>query len=103
MDYGRPAMKIGTALLTIGIAIGIAERVAAQTADEVVERSIAASGGRAAYAKLRSRLAKGSITLLTPAGEITGTVELLNEAPNKSRALIEVDLSSLGVGKTVFD
>jgi hypothetical protein len=76
---------------------------AAQTADEVVERALAAAGGRAAHAKLRSRRATGTIALGTPAGDMSGTVEMLNEAPNKSRALIQVDLSSLGAGNLIID
>ena len=59
----------------------------AQTADEVVARSLAAIGGRAALGKLKSRLTTGTITLSTPAGDIEGSVELLNAAPNKSRSL----------------
>jgi hypothetical protein len=78
-------------------------QASAQTADEIVERSLAAAGGRAAHAKLRSRRATGTIALGTPAGEMSGTVEMLNEAPNKARALIQVDLSSLGVGKVTID
>jgi len=75
----------------------------AQTADEVVERTLVAAGGRAAHAKLRSRRASGTIALGTPAGEISGTIETLNETPNKARTLIDVDLSPLGAGKLIFD
>ena len=75
----------------------------AQTADEVVARSLAAIGGRAALGKLKSRLTTGTITLSTPAGDIEGSVELLNAAPNKSRSLIKVDLSALGAGQLVLD
>ncbi len=74
-----------------------------QTADQVIERFIAATGGRAAYAKLRSRSATGTIALSTPAGPMSGTVETLNEAPNKSRTLINVDLTALGAGQLVID
>lgn len=77
--------------------------VFAQTADQVVERFIAATGGRAAYAKLRSRSASGTITLSTPAGDMTGSIEMVNEAPNKARSLIKVDLTALGAGQLVLD
>jgi hypothetical protein len=83
--------------------VAFVHQASAQTADEVVERALAAAGGRAAHAKLRSRRATGTIALGTPAGDMTGTVEMLNEAPNKARALIQVDLSSLGAGKLVID
>jgi hypothetical protein len=45
----------------------------------------------------------GTITLSTPGGELTGPFEILNQAPNKSRTLITLDLSALGAGKMVFD
>jgi zinc protease len=83
--------------------VAFVHQASAQTADEVVERALAAAGGRAAHAKLRSRRATGTIALGTPAGDMSGTVEMLNEAPNKARALIQVDLSSLGAGKLVVD
>lgn len=76
---------------------------AQQTANDVLEKSIAALGGRAAHAKLQSRSAKGTISLSTPAGEIAGTVEVLNAPPNKARALIKADLSALGAGELVVD
>ena len=47
--------------------------------------------------------ARGTIALGTPAGEISGTIETLNETPNKARTLIDVDLSPLGAGKLIFD
>src|SRR4030095_9964098 len=62
-----------------------------------------AAGGRAAHAKLRSRRATGTIALGTPAGGMSGTVGKLDTGPQKARALIQVDLSSLGAGKLVLD
>ena len=67
----------------------------AQTADDIIERHLAASGGRAALAALKSRTSTGSIALGTPVGELTGTVEVYAKAPNKSRTLIDLDLSAL--------
>jgi hypothetical protein len=75
----------------------------AQTADEVIEKSLAALGGRAAHAKIKSRSTVGTIALSTPAGEISGTIEVLNAAPNKARTLIKADLSALGAGALVMD
>jgi hypothetical protein len=75
----------------------------AQTADEVIDRSLAAVGGRAALGKLKSRLTTGTITLAMPVGDIEGSIELLNAAPNKSRSLIKADLSTLGAGQLVLD
>jgi hypothetical protein len=45
----------------------------------------------------------GTITISTPGGDISGTVEILNAVPNKARSLIKADLSSLGAGPLVLD
>ncbi len=75
----------------------------AQTADEVIEKSLAALGGRAAHAKIKTRSMAGTITLGTPAGDIPGTIEIVNALPNKTRTLIKADLTSLGAGPLVID
>ena len=75
----------------------------AQTADEVIEKSIAAMGGRAAMEKIKTRSMTGDISLTTPAGDIPGTVEITNAAPNKSRTVIKADLSAFGAGPLVID
>jgi outer membrane lipoprotein-sorting protein len=75
----------------------------AQTADEVIEKSLTAIGGRAALGKLTSRSASGTITIGTPVGDISGTIELYNKPPNKSRTLIKADLTSLGAGQLTQD
>jgi outer membrane lipoprotein-sorting protein len=92
----------------IRLAVGLfflasATTVGAQTADDVVEKSLAALGGRPAHAKLKSRLTTGTIVLSTPGGDIEGSIELLNAAPNKSRMLLKADLTSLGAGPFVLD
>ena len=75
----------------------------AQTADEIIEKHLAAVGGRAALSKLTSRVATGSISLSTPVGELKGTLEVYNKAPNKSRTLIKVDAAALGGGQITND
>jgi outer membrane lipoprotein-sorting protein len=75
----------------------------AQTADEIIEKSIAAGGGREALAKLTSRATTGTMTVSTPGGDISGTVEALNQAPNKSHTVITLDLSAMGAGKMTID
>jgi hypothetical protein len=87
----------------VALMAGCAHVASAQTADEVVDRCVTALGGRAALGKLKSRSTVGTITLSTPAGAISGSVEVLNAAPNKSRTLIKADLSSFGGGQLVFD
>jgi len=75
----------------------------AQTADEIIEKCLTALGGRAAFAKLTSQSATGTIVLSTPGGDVSGSIEILNAAPNKSRTLIKADLSALGAGQLVMD
>jgi hypothetical protein len=53
-----------------------ASRVHAQTADDVVEKYLTAIGGRDTLGKLTSRTATGTISVTTPAGDLTGTIEL---------------------------
>src|SRR4051812_41715261 len=72
---------------------------AAQTADEIIEKSIAALGRRAALEKIKSRTASGDVAISTPAGEIAGTIEVTSAAPNKSRGVIKADLSQFGAGQ----
>ncbi|SRR5258706_1648341 len=96
-------MRAASRLVLTSLLLVWAHSAAAQTVDEVVEKSVAALGGRAALGKLKSRSATGTITLSTPGGDLTGSIEILNAAPNKSRTLIKVDASVLGAGQIVVD
>ena len=75
----------------------------AQTADEILERSLKAVGGRPALSGLKSQLMTGTITISTPGGDIPGAIEILTAAPNKSRTLIKADLTALGAGQIEID
>ena len=70
---------------------------AVQSADEIVEKHLAALGGREALGKLTSRKATGTVVFAAGGGEFKGPIELYNKAPNKARALIKLDLSSAGM------
>ena len=87
----------------VAVVLASAHVSSAQTADEVIEKSIAAMGGRAAMEKIKTRVMTGTIALTTPAGDIPGTVEITNAAPNKSRTVIKADLSAFGAGPLVID
>jgi outer membrane lipoprotein-sorting protein len=87
----------------LAVAVMFSVPALAQTADEVVEKHIAASGGRAAYAKITSRTAAGTITVTTPVGDLSGNIEVYSKKPNKSRTLIKLDLSAVGAGQMVSD
>src|SRR6516165_1054671 len=90
-------------LAAVALIVSLAPAASAQTADEVVEKYLTAIGGRQALAKLTSRTMVGTISLTTPGGEVSGPIEIENQAPTKSRMLITLDLSSFGVGKVVVD
>jgi hypothetical protein len=90
-------------LATIVVVLSWAHLAAAQTADDIIEKSIAAMGGRAAMEKIKTRTMSGSLTLGTPAGDINGTIEIQNAAPNKTRTVIKADLTSLGAGPLEID
>ena len=94
------------ALVRLGVvvlALTWAHTAAAQTADEIIEKSIAAMGGRAALGTVKTRVSTGTITLTTPAGDIPGTIEVYQAAPNKVRTVIKADLSAFGAGPLVVD
>jgi outer membrane lipoprotein-sorting protein len=90
-------------LTILALVLGCAPPAFAQTADEIVEKYLAAIGGRAALAKLTSRTVTGTITVSTPNGDVSGPIEVVTQAPNKSRTLVKLDLSSLGAGQVTID
>lgn len=96
-------MKAARTVGMLAVAVMFRVPALAQTADEVVEKHIAASGGRAAYAKITSRTAAGTITVTTPVGDLSGNIEVYSKKPNKSRTLIKLDLSAVGAGQMVSD
>jgi outer membrane lipoprotein-sorting protein len=93
-----------TRLVIAILVLGWAQAAAAQTADEVIEKHLAAIGGRAALAKLTSRTMTGTFTVSTPVGELSGPIEIVNAAPNKTRSVITLDVSAVGgPGEMVID
>ena len=85
-------------LLTLGTSAALA-----QSADEIVEKHLAAMGGREALGRVRTRVSTGTVRVETAVGPISGTVEAFAKAPNKSRSLVTLDLSSLGAGTFIND
>jgi outer membrane lipoprotein-sorting protein len=75
----------------------------AQTADEIVEKHLAAMGGREALAKVQSRISTGTVTVSTQGMDIPGSVEIYQKAPNKGRSVVRLDLSAAGAGEVVVD
>jgi outer membrane lipoprotein-sorting protein len=88
------------ARLLAGVALLIvsATSAGAQEADEIVEKHLAALGGREALGRIQTRASTGTVTLTTPVGDLTGTVEAFAKAPDKSRTLVKIDASAMGAG-----
>ena len=95
----RMAMRLAVAV----VVLVPANAAWAQTAGELIDKSLAALGGRAAHAKIKTRSMAGTITLATPVGDIPGTIEIVNALPNKVRTVIKADLTSVGAGPLVID
>jgi hypothetical protein len=91
-----------TAILA-AVAVCRAEIAYSQTADDIVEKHLTAMGGRAALEKLTSRVMTGIISVSTPGGDLSGSIEVYNKVPNKSRTLIKIDASQFGLGQIVQD
>lgn len=91
-----------TSVLSILLIPSLVSSASAQTADEIVEKHLAALGGRAALEKLTSRSAAGTIVISTPNGDISGSVEIFAKAPNKSRVAMQLDLSAMGLTDPMY-
>jgi len=75
----------------------LAGQAVAQTADEVVEKHLAALGGREALTRLTSRRATGTVTLTVQGMDLGGTIVIENKGASMSRGVLQIDLSALGV------
>ncbi|HYK90322.1 MAG TPA: hypothetical protein VE398_16220 [Acidobacteriota bacterium] len=90
-------------LLAAILTLAVGGTASAQSADEIVEKHLAALGGRDALSKLTSRKLTGTVTVTTPAGDISGPFESYALPPNKSRTYLKLDLSSFGQNDAVVD
>lgn len=68
----------------------------AQNGDAIIEKHLTALGGRDALTKLTSRKSTGTVTVTTPAGPLSGPVEVLLKSPNKSHVHMTFDLAAVG-------
>ena len=90
-------LTLGVLSLTAGIA-------RAQTADEIIEKHLAAVGGRAALGKLVSRQSTGTVTLSVQGNDLSGPYESYAKAPGKTRVVLKLDTAAVGgPGEMVID
>ncbi len=80
-------------------AFAAAEDPALPSAEQIVERYIAAAGGRDAIAKIKTRVSKGTIEIATY--RISGTLEQYSKVP--SRQVTRSDISGYGIVIQCFD
>ena len=76
-----------------------AQTPATPTIDQILDKYVTASGGRAAIEKITSATAKG--TLQIPDVGMSGSIELYQKAPDK--ALTVVDFAGIGQQREGFD
>lgn len=69
------------------------------TVDQVLEKYVAALGGKAAIQKVKSRISTGTFEL--PEGGLSGTITFYSKAPNKRRYRLEGP--GIGVIEQCFD
>lgn len=72
------------------------------TADQVIEKHLAAIGGRDALSKITSRRATGTVSVSSPVGDLSGPVEISAKAPAKTHVTIKLDLSAVGATEMVI-
>lgn len=95
--------KAALSMLVVLAGVWLAVPAQAQTADEVIEKHLAAMGGRAAMEKLQNRVATGTITVTVQGTPLAGSIEMYSSVPNKSRMSFRMDLSAMGAGEIVVD
>ena len=89
-------------VLAVFAAFGTGQALA-QTVDDVVEKHLSAMGGRAALAKLETRVATGTISVSAQGADITGPMEIYTKAPNKTRSYFKLDLTPFGGSEMIVD
>jgi len=100
MRVFRTSTVLGTLVLSIAAA---AHAQTPSTVDVIIEKNLAAHGGREALQKLTSQRMTATVTYPTPKGDMTGTMEVLAQAPNKSYSVMHMDMTVLGRGTDVVE
>lgn len=96
-------MRVSVQLVGVMLGLGLADTASAQSVTEIVDKHLAALGGRQVLEKLTSRTISGTVMLTSPVGDLSGTIQVFSQAPNKERTLITLDLAALGAGQMTFE
>jgi hypothetical protein len=91
------------ALLSLLLAPSLAGIASVQSADDVIEKHLAAIGGREALGKLTSRKAIGTVTFATKEFTMSGPYENYAKVPNKSRSYMKLDATAVVGAEMVID
>jgi len=75
----------------------------APTVEAIIEKCLAAQGGRQALQKLTSQRATWTVTYPSPKGDTIATMETLAQVPNKSYSVMRMDMSASGRGTDVVE
>src|SRR4030042_4104141 len=86
---------VTSSVLAVVAALGPGQTLP-QTVDDVIEKHLSAIGGRAAVAKLETRVATGTIAVSAEGADISGPLEIYAKTPNKSRQYFKLDLTPYG-------
>ena len=95
----RALVSLAAAVITLTWA----SSVRAQTADEVVEKHLAALGGRAALSKVTTQVSSGTVSISAQGADFGGPITISRKAPNKARTYMTLDLSAMGGSEMVVD
>lgn len=98
-DPRAVVFAIAAALASVAAALQTSGQPVSLTAEQIIEKSLEASGGRQAHERVTSMRIAGTFEL--PAVGATGKVELLAKAPNKRFSRTEVE--GFGEIKQGFD
>jgi outer membrane lipoprotein-sorting protein len=91
------------ACVALFVALVVPAAPSAQTADDVIEKCLAAMGGRESLQKLTSRRVTGTASVSSAVGDLSGQFELDSKPPNKSRMHLVLDASALGAGNVEIE
>jgi hypothetical protein len=95
----KPALAVLIAAFGLPFGMALAADPKSPTAEQILDRYIEATGGRAALERLKSRVMKGTIEMAMLG--ISGEFEVFEKSPNKKAS--KTDLKGFGVIREGYD